>query len=266
MPPNAAAPSGAAAPPKEEIMNTSNPYHICTQDENSDCGHCALQHRLVCKWDKNIKNSFAAIGFPPILIAIFGMVILGFVSGTWWPLPVYVVYFMSVFGIFEIRFVCSHCPYYADNRKTLRCLGNHGTPKLWRCHPEPMNRLERFLMRFAVVAMIFYILPLSILGYGIGYLAIHYTDFGLLPLLGLTGITFAVFLTSTSFVNVLKTFFCTACVNFSCPLNKVPKTVVDAYLLKNPVMKDAWEKSGYVVEAPIPISSTPDSPKSCAHR
>lgn len=36
-------------------------------------------------------------------------------------------------------------------------------------------------------------------------------------------------------------------VYFSCPLNKAPKEVVDSYLEKNPVMKEAWESSGCVV-------------------
>jgi hypothetical protein len=34
-------------------------------------------------------------------------------------------------------------------------------------------------------------------------------------------------------------------VNFSCPLNNVPKELVDAYLVKNLIMKEAWEASGY---------------------
>jgi hypothetical protein len=36
-------------------------------------------------------------------------------------------------------------------------------------------------------------------------------------------------------------------VNFSCPLNHVSKEVVDAYLERNPVMRRAWEESGYQV-------------------
>jgi hypothetical protein len=40
-------------------------------------------------------------------------------------------------------------------------------------------------------------------------------------------------------------YFCSKCVNFSCPLNHVPKSMVDEYLERNPVMKEAWEKSGY---------------------
>jgi hypothetical protein len=154
-----------------------------------------------------------------------------------------------MFGIFEIRFLCSHCPYYDDDRKTLRCLGNHGSPKLWRYHPEPMNRFEKFLMRFAVIGMIFFILPIAAFGYGIGYLVVNYETFGLLPLVGLSGIAFAMLLASVSFVAVVKTHFCTSCVNFSCPLNTVPKDLVDGYLAKNRVMREAWEKAGYKLDA-----------------
>lgn len=229
-------------------MNTSKRDDLCTLNESSDCINCTIQNKLACKWDKKIKNCFAAIGFPPILIAIFGMVIIGKVTGTWWPLITYVVYFISMFSFFEIRFLCSHCPYYPAEGKTLHCLGNHGSPKFWRYHPEPINKLEKFLMRFAVVTMIFFIFPLAVLGYGILYLSIHYSIYGLMPLLGLIGITFATLLSSISFVSVLKTFFCNQCINFSCTFNTVPKHVVDAYLKKNPVMKEAWEKKGYIVE------------------
>ncbi len=38
-----------------------------------------------------------------------------------------------------------------------------------------------------------------------------------------------------------------ACVNFSCLLNRVPKEVVDEYLMKNEVMRKAWEKAGYKI-------------------
>ena len=34
-------------------------------------------------------------------------------------------------------------------------------------------------------------------------------------------------------------------INFSCPMNVVPKEDVDAYLERNPVMQAAWEASGY---------------------
>jgi hypothetical protein len=40
---------------------------------------------------------------------------------------------------------------------------------------------------------------------------------------------------------------CPRCVNFSCPLNRVPKAVVDEYLRRNPVMRGAWEQSGWQI-------------------
>jgi hypothetical protein len=45
----------------------------------------------------------------------------------------------------------------------------------------------------------------------------------------------------------LRRYTCSQCVNFSCPLNSVPKEIVDAYLGRNPVMWQAWEESGYQV-------------------
>jgi hypothetical protein len=42
--------------------------------------------------------------------------------------------------------------------------------------------------------------------------------------------------------------YCTRCANFSCPLNRVPKDIVDAYLTQSPVMRQAWEQSGYRLE------------------
>jgi len=41
------------------------------------------------------------------------------------------------------------------------------------------------------------------------------------------------------------TYICPRCVNFSCPFNRIKKDKVDAYLRRNPVMRDAWENKGY---------------------
>ena len=47
------------------------------------------------------------------------------------------------------------------------------------------------------------------------------------------------------FFLALRKYVCPRCVNFSCPLNRVPKRIVDAYLENNPIMKNAWESKGY---------------------
>jgi hypothetical protein len=43
----------------------------------------------------------------------------------------------------------------------------------------------------------------------------------------------------------LRRNVCVRCINFSCPVNAVPKPLVDAYLRRNPIMQEAWEASGY---------------------
>ena len=226
---------------------TANPNSICTWDEQSDCSNCQINGQLACKWDKKILGAFHGIAWPPLILSVMGMVMAGFISGTWWPLIGFFIYFFLMFGILEIRFLCSHCPYYAEEGKVLHCLANHGSLKIWRYHPEPLNRFEKFMMHF-LIATIFFVYPLSVSGYGIGILAVNYDTYGLIPLLGLSGIFVGIIATSLSFLSTLKQFFCTGCVNFSCPLNKVPKSFIDAYLRNNGVMREAWEKSGWKLD------------------
>lgn len=227
---------------------TNNPFNICTLDKNSNCANCIAKGEIACKFDDKVKNNFKTIGIPPVIIPLAGMAFMGVALSIWWPLIVYTTYVVLMFSVFEIRFLCSHCPYYPDNNKTLVCLGNHGTPKLWKYHPEPMNKIERFLMTYGIIGMIFFILPLLSMGFGIISMVIQYSEMGIFPILTLGGIIIFSLLNSLSFVSTLKTFYCNKCVNFSCPLNTVPKATVDEYLRKNPVMKEAWEKSGYKLD------------------
>ena len=104
-------------------------------------------------------------------------------------------------------------------------------------------------MVFLVFGMIFFLAPLAVEGFGIWFVASNYMEYGLISLMGLVGITVASLAAGISFVLVAKTFFCSTCVNFSCPLNTVPKTVVDEYLKKNDVMRKAWEESGWVIDS-----------------
>lgn len=221
-----------------------NNQTICTWDDKADCSNCSINGELACKWDKKILENFHLIIWAAIVPALFGMVIIGFMTSSWWILISYIAFFLFMFGFLEIRFLCSHCPYYAEDGKILHCLGNHGSYKFWKYRPGPMNKLEKFMMRFLIATM-FFIIPLSALGYGILHISINYSEYGLITLLGMCGITAANLIASISGLNTLKRFYCPNCVNFSCPLNKVPKHIIDAYLTKNQIMKNAWEKAGW---------------------
>jgi adenine C2-methylase RlmN of 23S rRNA A2503 and tRNA A37 len=51
-----------------------------------------------------------------------------------------------------------------------------------------------------------------------------------------------VYTVSTSgFFMTLKTFFCTQCMNFACPLNAVDAETRDRFFKQNPVVLNAWK-------------------------
>ncbi|MFC1999481.1 hypothetical protein ACFLXE_01825 [Chloroflexota bacterium] len=225
-------------------MKNRNPFDLCTLDDSSDCGSCDLTEKISCKWDKKKLNVFLTIGFPPFILAIFGMVVVGIMTHAWWPLISYIAFLAVIFG-WEIRFLCSHCPYYAEDSKILHCLGNNGAYKFFAYNPAPITKFGKFMMAF-LVATVFFVYPLAVTGYGIGYMAVN--SYSRLEILGMTGITIGCLVTSLIFFIVLKLSFCSTCINFSCVNNTVPKNRVDDYLKKNPVMKEAWEKSGYKID------------------
>ncbi len=229
-------------------MGNRNPHNICTWNDQAECQNCSIQGELHCKWDRKLLNGFYATSLPPLIIAIFGMVLIGILTGVWWTLITYVIYVPIMLGVFETGFLCSHCPYYSEDSKILHCLANHGNPKIWPYRPGPLNRLEKLMMVFLVVGMVFFFAPLAVEGYGIWFVAVKYAEYGLVTLLGFVGITVASFAVGVSFISVVRIFFCTRCVNFSCPLNTVSKPAIDEYLKKNLVIRKAWEKSGWQMD------------------
>ena len=213
----------------------------CTWDDEARCYECEIKDKLDCRWEKSLLMRFYKGGSIAMISGGVGLIIVGlFVS--WLPLIVYAGFWVFFFGFFEIRVLCSHCPYYTEDGKILHCLANHGTIKLWKYHPEPMNTWEK--LGFLGGAIFFVAFP--VLGEILGLFAIQNSTVpGGISLLLIAFIILSTFGGFYFFI-VLTSKICPYCVNFSCPLNKVPKEVVDSYLERNPVMKDAWVSSGYV--------------------
>ena len=120
-------------------------------------------------------------------------------------------------------------------------------------------------MMYFLIPTVFFVFPLSVMGYGIFHVIVNYADHGVIALLRLAGIAVSNLVASASFANTLKTFYCSQCVNFSCPLNTVPKATVDAYLRKNRVMREAWEQDGYQLD-PVPSSQEYNDPKTIVNQ
>jgi len=220
-----------------------NPYNICTLDPDSNCNGCKNNNVLDCKLNKKQSIITSLIIYSFIIISALGLFIVGRITGSYWMLLVFVIFVILFFIVIEPRITCSHCPFYAEERIRFNCPGNLLTPKLWKFHPEPMNKYEKFgtligfifFGAFPIFTDLFGIYYLFTKGFGVLDLELFELIVILLSTIFLISILYAVFLFS----------YCTKCVNFSCQFNKVPKPIVDSYLKANPVLKQAWEKSGY---------------------
>lgn len=212
----------------------------CTWDDETRCYECEIKGKLDCRWEKGLLMRFYKGGSIAMISGAVGLIIIGFFV-SWIPLIIYAGFWVFFFGFFEIRVLCSHCPYYTEEGRILHCLANHGTIKLWKYHPEPMKYWEKAGFLGGAIFFVAYPVGAEILG----LIAFQNAQIeGVLFFLLFTMIVMSS-IGGIYFFRVLTTNICPYCVNFSCPLNKVPKEIVDSYLAKNPVMKEAWESSGY---------------------
>lgn len=215
----------------------------CTWKDKIDCADCNVEELLNCRFDKKKWLFFVFNQMPARFFAIFGLVLTGLLY-RWWPLIVFgaIASFFIIFGI-EIRVVCTHCPFYSSESKILRCYGLTGSLKLWKYHPGPMKFWEKAVETIYFLFMLCW--PVAFESYLISLIAVNYSSYGLYSLLGMIAILSATIISSLQFAYILRVVFCSKCINFSCPINKVPKKIVDTYLAKNLVMREAWEKAGY---------------------
>ncbi|MHA1728499.1 MAG: DUF3784 domain-containing protein [Promethearchaeota archaeon] len=217
---------------KEKIGK--NPFGICIwryKEPNGPkkaCNDCSLNEVIHCRMN-HVDSVMFAIGFFGFLIpAVWGMV----AGGTGWWLIGYFLYWGIFFEVWENRVLCAHCPFYAEDGgkgHQLHCYANYGFYKTWSYNPTPMSRSHR--IQFLIGVGILMMFPIPFLIIGKQYLEL---------LIAVIGI--AVWLI------ILTQKICKTCLNFSCPLNGVPKNIVDAFLKLNPVMRKAWEESGYKLD------------------
>ena len=195
---------------------------LCTHRPASECEGCSIQHRLNCRFDPGDLLSFFMLILPFGVTMVVGVMRAGY-GGS---LFLWLLYMLLFFFVWEARVLCSHCPYWAEEGRVLHCPANYGVIKMWPYRPEPMSRLER--VQFAMGGLLWMAFPFVFLLIGGEYL--------------LAGIGLA---TIVSGAYGLWKHTCGRCINFSCPMNHVPRDVVDTYLARNPTMRAAWEAHGY---------------------
>jgi hypothetical protein len=199
---------------------------ICTWKDPSECKECPINGKLICHFQKKYLFSFIGFFFVFAITAFIGVI----VSGYGWYLLGWIGFWLFFFEVWEIRILCTHCPYYAEEGRSLHCIANYSSLKLWKYRPGPMSMSEKvqLLMGFAIL---------------IGY-----------PLIFMIISSQFIFLL-VSIVEIFMFFMflmirrCGKCINFSCPLNRVRKEVIDCFLKRNSIMRKAWEEKGYKIDS-----------------
>jgi hypothetical protein len=195
---------------------------LCTWQNDEVCKGCSLKSRIMCRFESKDMVTFLMSSLGYAVATIVSVIITGY----GWYLLLWLAYSIFFFFVWEARILCSHCPMWAEESRVLHCHANSGVIKIWKYKPGPMSKSEQ--TQFIIGAVIWIGFPFIFL-----LLAQAYA----LAIIGLAAAATA--------VHSVKKLSCTRCINFSCPMNEVPKETVDAYLERNPLMRAAWEDSGY---------------------
>jgi membrane protease YdiL (CAAX protease family) len=184
-------------------------------------------------YDGNLMVEHRAKPMIVFLLGVFMVAIPAFLglylAGFGLFLIIWLIFMVLFLQVWENKILCSHCPHYGKEGRTLRCHGNYGLFKLWKYNPAPMSRSEQ--VQFVIGVSIFIGYPFPFLIWGQQWLLLVFTSLG-----------------AVGFAAILFGWLCLRCVNFSCPFNRVPKPAVDDFLKQHPEMKKAWKTTGYRME------------------
>jgi hypothetical protein len=198
------------------FLDPSKPIATCTAPE---CHNCPVSKEVHCHFRPKELIYFLLICLPGFIVGGAGLLAFGV-----WPLLLWIAIIIAFFGFLEIRVMCSHCPHYAEEGTTLRCWANHGSPKLWNYRPGPMSFIEKISFFGGLAVVWGYPLPFLWLG-SLWFLLVLYI------------------LTNGAFFASLKSFLCSQCMNFACPLNSVSETTRDLFFQRNPSIAEHWSKN-----------------------
>jgi hypothetical protein len=199
------------------FLDPNGPITTCVCES---CESCEIADQVHCHFRAGELARFLLAAAPAFVLGGIGVVSAG--RGWVWLLP-WLGCIVGYFGLLEIRVMCAHCPHYAEPGNSLKCWANYGAPKLWRYRPGPMSGMEAFLF-FAGAAVV--------IGYPVAWMVS--------ARLWLWMASFVA--ASTAGVVALRTFLCTQCMNFACPLNRVSRDVREAFWERHPSVGEAWKR------------------------
>lgn len=220
-------------------MSRNGSYRICCLDRDASCKTCEIRDKLNCEPGKvsNTKRFYSAL-LALVLSSFGGLGVTAYFTGVWWPIPVLFVFWMVYQFYTELIVHCPHCPFWDESSEHISCGVNCGIPKpKWKWiqkyliyKPEPYSPSEKWVLNVSNNTSILF--PLLVMGYGL-MMTRH-------PLM--IGAVVFYILSSGVFSVVLFRHYCSRCVNVSCVLNRVSDDVVQAFLDKNPYIKQARDQ------------------------
>jgi hypothetical protein len=196
-----------------KFLDPNKPIATCTSET---CNNCTVSGSLHCHFTLGDLMHFLVIASPSFLLGGAGI----YYISAWLLIP-WLMLIIGYFGFVEIRVMCSHCPHYAEEGSALKCWANYGSPKIWKYRPGLMTLSEKVLF-FAGLVLVW--------GYPLFFLILKFQFFLLLVYL----------LSSAGFYMTLRTFLCSQCMNFACPLNTVENEVRRDFFERNPQVAKAW--------------------------
>jgi hypothetical protein len=170
----------------------------------------------MCRFDARDLVQFLMILLPFMATSIAGTIRAGY----GWYLFAWLAYSLLFFFLWEAFVLCRHCPLWAAPGRILHCHANYGIIKIWKPRSRPMSRSDR--IQFVVGTVPFIAFPFPFLLMGKEYL---------FAVIWLSSVVSGVFL--------LRRNVCTRCVNFSCPLNMVPKELKRSFFERNPQLAES---------------------------
>lgn len=195
------------------FLNAEKPLASCS---GGSCAGCEISPDLNCHFRPRDLALFLGLALPALLLAALGIYSQGLGYAALW-----LVLVIGYFGGLEIRVLCSHCPHYAEPGRILRCWANYGALKPWIYRPGPMSGSEKTLFFAGLAVVYLYPVPFFVVG--------RSWWLGLAYVVSLAG-----------FILGLQRWFCSRCINFACPFNRVEDAGRLAFFRKNPKLAEAW--------------------------
>lgn len=136
---------------------------------------------------------------------------------------VYIGIALFFFLVIEFRFACTHCLYYIRNKGCVKCMMLSGVPKFFKALPGPHSSFEKAMTVLGALPMFFFPVywlirdPLLLCAYIAAWML---------------------------FFSTTRRYECVRCLNFECPMNRVPAG-----------MKEKFKKKGGYSENTVPAGS-----------